>query len=48
MISHNHYNHLDLSTIEAIFKKFPKATYFAPLGNKGWICSLSIPQDKGL
>ncbi|KAH8778032.1 Metallo-hydrolase/oxidoreductase [Hyaloscypha finlandica] len=46
MISHNHYDHLDLSTIEAIFKKFPKARYFIPLGNKGWICSLGIPQDR--
>jgi N-acyl-phosphatidylethanolamine-hydrolysing phospholipase D len=46
MISHNHYDHLDLSTIEAIFKKFPKARYFVPLGNKGWICSLGIPQDR--
>ena len=46
MISHNHYNHLDLSTIETIFKKFPKARYFVPLGNKGWICSLGVPQNR--
>jgi N-acyl-phosphatidylethanolamine-hydrolysing phospholipase D len=46
MISYNHYNHLDLSIIDAIFKKFFKAKYFVPLRNKGWICSLSIPQDR--
>ena len=45
MISHNHYDHLDLSTIEAIFKTFPKARYFVPLGNKSWICSLGVPGD---
>lgn len=46
MISHNHYDHLDLSTIKAIFQKFPKARYFVPLGNKGWICSLGVPQNR--
>ena len=44
MISHNHYDHLDLMTIEAIFKKFPKARYFVPLGNKTWLCSLGVPE----
>jgi N-acyl-phosphatidylethanolamine-hydrolysing phospholipase D len=46
MISHNYYDYLDLSTIETIFKKFPKARYFVPLGNKGWICLLGIPQNR--
>jgi L-ascorbate metabolism protein UlaG (beta-lactamase superfamily) len=45
MISHNHYDHLDLSTIQAIFKTFPKARYFVPLGNKDWICSLGVSKD---
>jgi N-acyl-phosphatidylethanolamine-hydrolysing phospholipase D len=44
VISHNHYDHLDLSTIEAIFKKFPKARYFVPLGNKNWVRSLGVPE----
>jgi N-acyl-phosphatidylethanolamine-hydrolysing phospholipase D len=45
MISHNHYDHLDLLTIEAIFKTFPKARYFVPLGNKSWLCSLGVSKD---
>jgi N-acyl-phosphatidylethanolamine-hydrolysing phospholipase D len=45
VISHNHYDHLDLATIEAIFRKFPKARYFVPLGNKAWICSLGVSRD---
>jgi len=45
VISHNHYDHLDLSTISALFKQFPKARYLVPLGNKSWICSLGIPKD---
>ena len=46
MISHNHYDHLDLLTIKTIFETFPKARYFVPLGNKSWICSLGVPENK--
>lgn len=46
MISHNHYDHLDLSTIEAIFKKFPKARYFVPMGNRNWVISVGIPEER--
>jgi N-acyl-phosphatidylethanolamine-hydrolysing phospholipase D len=45
VISHNHYDHLDLLSIKDIFKRFPKAKYFVPLGNKSWICSLGVPKD---
>lgn len=46
MISHNHYDHLDLSTIEAILKTFPKARYFVPLGNKSWLRSLGVSEER--
>lgn len=46
MISHNHYDHLDMPTIQALLKKFPQARYFVPLGNKPWLCSLGISADK--
>lgn len=45
MISHNHYDHLDLLTIQALCKGFPKARFFVPLGNKSWLCSLGVPQE---
>lgn len=45
MISHNHYDHLDLGTISAIFQKFPNARYFVPLGNKSWVCSLGVKKE---
>ncbi|PVH77134.1 Metallo-hydrolase/oxidoreductase [Cadophora sp. DSE1049] len=45
VISHNHYDHLDLPTIQAILKKFPKAKYFVPLGNQSWFAALGIPTD---
>lgn len=45
VISHNHYDHLDLPTIQAILKKFPEAKYFVPLGNKIWFAALGIPND---
>ncbi|TAQ85651.1 Phospholipase D [Chlorociboria aeruginascens] len=44
MISHNHYDHLDFSTIKGIFNRFPQARYFVPLGNKKWLCSMGVPE----
>lgn len=44
-ISHNHYDHLDLSTIENILKSFPKAHYFVPLGNKNWLRAVGIAEN---
>jgi len=46
MISHNHYDHLDLATIEGLIKKFPNARYFVPLGNKKWLCDLGVSEEK--
>lgn len=45
VISHNHYDHLDLVSIQAILKKFPECRYFVPLGNKIWFTSLGIPDE---
>jgi len=45
MISHNHYDHLDLATVDALMKKFPQARYFVPLGNKTWLCSLGVKEN---
>ncbi|GAA5838117.1 hypothetical protein JCM11251_004712 [Rhodosporidiobolus azoricus] len=42
-ISHNHYDHLDLATIQDVVRLYPQALYFVPLGNKSWFLSLSIP-----
>ena len=44
-ISHNHYDHLDLSTIKAVLAKFPTARYFVPLGNRSWLSSSGIPSE---
>ena len=46
MISHNHYDHLDLATIQSIVEKFPKIVFFVPLGNKAWLNSLGLSEDK--
>ncbi|GAA5955181.1 hypothetical protein JCM10213_000190 [Rhodosporidiobolus nylandii] len=43
LISHNHYDHLDLGTIKDVMAEWPKARYFVPLGNKPWFLSLGIP-----
>jgi len=33
MISHNHYDHMDLPTLEALAEINPEITYYVPLGN---------------
>ncbi|KIX06335.1 uncharacterized protein Z518_04311 [Rhinocladiella mackenziei CBS 650.93] len=45
-ISHNHYDHLDWPTIQAISKKFPNTKYFVPLGNKHWMSSSGLPDKQ--
>ncbi|EOW6732890.1 MBL fold metallo-hydrolase [Cronobacter dublinensis] len=42
LISHNHYDHLDNSTIRRLAKRFPDAAYFVPLGLKGWFTKRGI------
>jgi len=36
VISHNHYDHLDIKTVKIIFKENPKVTFLVPLGLKDW------------
>jgi N-acyl-phosphatidylethanolamine-hydrolysing phospholipase D len=43
IISHNHYDHLSYPTIKRIQKKFPRAHFFAPLGNKAWFEKCGVP-----
>jgi N-acyl-phosphatidylethanolamine-hydrolysing phospholipase D len=44
-VSHNHYDHLDFSSIVAILKRFPQARYFVPLGNKSWFIETGVPEE---
>ena len=44
-ISHNHYDHLDLSSIRSLLERFPKARYFVPLGIKKWLSSTGVPGE---
>lgn len=37
LISHDHYDHLDDTSIRKITKLFPEATIFTPLGYKKWL-----------
>ena len=36
VISHNHYDHLDLNTVVELLEQQPEATFFVPLGMKSW------------
>ncbi|KAJ3055994.1 hypothetical protein HK097_008483 [Rhizophlyctis rosea] len=40
VISHNHYDHLDLNTIKQLAK--PETWFFVPLGNKQWFLDIGI------
>ena len=42
VISHNHYDHLSLPTIQKIKEKHPNVQFFAPLGNKKWFTASGI------
>ena len=45
LISHNHYDHLDVSSVTAVLKRFPRARYFVPLGNKKWFIETGVPEE---
>lgn len=42
LISHNHYDHLDHSTIRQISRHFPNTHFFVPLGLKPWFTRRGI------
>jgi N-acyl-phosphatidylethanolamine-hydrolysing phospholipase D len=45
IISHNHYDHLDVETINTLFKLNPGVKFYVPLGNKNWFTGLGISGD---
>lgn len=42
-ISHNHYDHLDATSIQALITRFPKTKFFVPLGNRTWLLQMGVP-----
>ncbi|KAL5340124.1 beta-lactamase superfamily domain-containing protein [Aspergillus crustosus] len=42
VISHNHYDHLSLPTVQDIHKRHPDCHFFVPLGNKAWFSNNGI------
>lgn len=45
IISHSHYDHLSLPSVQRIQKAHPNAQFFAPLGNKKWFNDNGIAQS---
>lgn len=48
LISHNHYDHLDLPTLRKLAKRNPKAVFFVPLGNGELLRKQGIEQVQEL
>jgi L-ascorbate metabolism protein UlaG (beta-lactamase superfamily) len=43
ILSHNHYDHMDVPTLKRLVAQFPNARFFAGLGNKAFLESKGIP-----
>lgn len=42
LISHNHYDHLDISSIRQLLAHSPAATYHVPLKLRGWFANVGV------
>jgi L-ascorbate metabolism protein UlaG (beta-lactamase superfamily) len=42
LLSHNHYDHLDLASLRKLRKRFPKMRIVAPLGNAAYLAKKSL------
>ena len=45
-ISHNHYDHLDIKSLQIIYKKYPDAIFLVPLGDKKLLTKNGIKNVK--
>jgi L-ascorbate metabolism protein UlaG (beta-lactamase superfamily) len=48
ILSHNHYDHMDVATLKRLAEQFPNARFFAGLGNKAFLDSKGLPNVKEL
>ena len=43
ILSHNHYDHMDVPTLKRLAERYPNARFFAGLGNKAFLDSKGLP-----
>ena len=48
LISHNHYDHLDIKSLKIIYEKFPDVIFLVPLGDKRLLIRNGIQNVKEL
>jgi N-acyl-phosphatidylethanolamine-hydrolysing phospholipase D len=48
LLSHDHYDHLDDTTVRRIARRCPEAAWFAPLGYRAWLRSRGVRRAAGL
>ncbi|GAA5996679.1 uncharacterized protein JCM10292_003130 [Rhodotorula paludigena] len=46
LISHNHYDHLDVNSVKQVLDKWPRTKFFVPLGNKTWFFASGVPPSQ--
>ena len=42
LLSHDHYDHLDSTTVKRIARRYPQAPWYAPLGHAGYLEALGV------
>ena len=48
VISHTHYDHLDLNTVSSLAKLQPSITWFVPMGMGQWIKDNTVVTDENV
>jgi L-ascorbate metabolism protein UlaG (beta-lactamase superfamily) len=46
VISHNHYDHLDLGSVKTLHQRFPNLQWYVPRGLKSWMLKRGIPNEQ--
>jgi len=46
VISHNHFDHLDIDSVKKLTRRFPQLTWFVPKGLQSWMVDSGVARDQ--